>query len=102
MDFQCPCFVGNKFKKRENGKDIRVDLAKSFINTDHFMVHITLFPTVSHVLQSHIGQRIHNKIQEKSPDFQKKSMNYIDSFLGGIAIMYHYLRRQSHPSEKLL
>lgn len=29
-------------------------------------------------------------------------MNCIDSFLGGIAIMYHYLRRQSHPSEKLL
>lgn len=52
MDFQCPCFLHNKFKKRENGKDIRVDLAKAFINTDHFMVHITVFPTTSHILQS--------------------------------------------------
>lgn len=70
MDFQCPCFPGNKFKKRENGKVTRVDVAKTFINTDHFMVHITVFPTTSHILQSQTGQSIHNKIQSKRPDFQ--------------------------------
>lgn len=59
------------------------------------MVYITVFPTTSHILQSQTGQRIHNKIQSKGPDFQKKSMNYTDSFLGAIGIMYHYLRRQS-------
>lgn len=99
MDFQCPCFLGNKFKKGENGKDTRVDLAKAFINTDPSVVHIT---TISHILQSQNGQRIHNKTQSKRPDFQNKSTNCIDSFLGGIVIMYHYFRRQKHPSEELL
>lgn len=102
MHFPCAGFLGNKFKKRENGKDPRVDLAKTFINTDHFMVHITVCPTTSHMLQSQTDQRIHNKIRSMRPDFQKKSMNCIDSFLGGTAITYYYLRRQSHPSEKLL
>lgn len=94
-------FLGYKVKKRDNGKDTRVELAKTFINTDHFMVHVTVFPT-SHILQSQTGQRIYNKMQSKRPDFPKKSMSCTDSFLGGTAITYHYLRRQSHPSEKLL
>lgn len=43
MHFQRPCFLGNKFKKRENGKDTRVDLAKAFINRSFYAPHPCFF-----------------------------------------------------------